>query len=321
MQNSRNGPFQVFKNQTRKDVDTWAIHLNKQNLKFWRLRIFRIQSAYHKSIQDEVSQRGLKNIGLLPFNLDVVLKHIPQAKSFAEYEKQFRSALIAKAAGSSLVDSSLDSKAELTPTMSLENFPNEKERVSWYDIASQPSDNRSPIRKGPRGHQHPAANFVDLRVDIFDFDTQMHQKKIQGLVIQQSIIDSALKKPIGRRLGIENDIFTAADVTTKRKATDQKRLEEKAKKETTMKNRKEELVKLKNKITKLKERLATAKNKLKKEKDARKKAEKELKEVKAANCSKASTPEKAAIGIKRKAVEEPPDRQLRKRQAIDYSEQ
>ena len=88
---AEHGPFSVLKSVSRKDIASWNAHLSRQN-KLLALEDFPfvLQNAYQKSIEEHVTKRALKNVGLFPFNPDKVLNRMPESNTFAEYQSEFK---------------------------------------------------------------------------------------------------------------------------------------------------------------------------------------------------------------------------------------
>jgi hypothetical protein len=85
--------FAVLKTSSRKDIDSWNIHLlrKRQTLDVVDFP-FVIQHAFNRSKDLNVTIRGLKKCGLLPFDPDFVLHKVPgSTKTYAEWKQVFDS--------------------------------------------------------------------------------------------------------------------------------------------------------------------------------------------------------------------------------------
>jgi hypothetical protein len=85
--------FTVLKTNSRKDIDSWNIHLlrKRQTLEVVDFP-FVVQHAFNLSKDLAVTVRGLKKCGLVPFNPDIVLSKVPgSTKTYAEWHQVFAS--------------------------------------------------------------------------------------------------------------------------------------------------------------------------------------------------------------------------------------
>ena len=209
LQDADRGQFSVLKRESRKDIDAWNAHLFRQNQHLALEDFpFVLQNAYQQSINEEVTRKALRRIGLFPFDPDKVLGRMPNSDSFSEYTQQFiddEKANLAKA--SVEVEAAEGTK---TPTITQSKF---------FQTASDPRHYRSPKQRlGPRLHQDPNLVFFSGEFDVFDFDAQERLREIKGLVHKHQVVPSAgaKKKPRGSRMGKPGDVFLAVDVTKQR---------------------------------------------------------------------------------------------------------
>jgi hypothetical protein len=87
---AKDGPLQKLKSTCRKDFATWNVHLRRRNQTLCTEDFpFVTQHAIVEMRKAAITERALKNIGLEPFDPDAVLRRMPGAKTFAEYEQQF----------------------------------------------------------------------------------------------------------------------------------------------------------------------------------------------------------------------------------------
>ena len=184
---AEHGPFRVLKSVSRKDIASWNAHLSRQN-KSLALEDFPfvLQNAYQKSIEEHVTKRALKNVGLFPFNPDKVLNRMPESNTFAEYQSEFKTGQAVCDQEQEVRGKEVDSRGQ-----------SEDEDDMFFQTASQPLPYRqSPKRRpGPRLQRDPFSVTFTTRPDPYDFEAQERLFQIRGLVSDSKVVQSAVKKP------------------------------------------------------------------------------------------------------------------------------
>jgi hypothetical protein len=278
LQDSERGQFNTLKTSSRKSIDAWNAHLSrrKQALKLEDFP-FVIHQSYLKSIEEKVTIRGLRKIGLVPFNPDAVLRKVPNAKTYAQYQAQFiqeeeeRKEKEEEKEEEEVTAEDDDEISRLSPDEREDAGDDHDIRNKrFFRSASVPNDNRSPNRsRGPRLRQHVNHITFDGRFDVFDFKKQEKQRHIVNLITEQTNTQPTGRTQRGSRVGKEGDVFSSKDVTNKR---NQVAVEKKAKldRKTTAEHKKA------NDKKKMKEALATTKTELKETNKELKNKQKEL---------------------------------------------
>jgi hypothetical protein len=196
LQDASNGQFSVLKH-SRKDIDAWTVHLLLQGQKSVLMQDlpFILQHAYAESIKENVTRRGLKKIGLFPFNPDAVLKSMPGGRSFADCKWAIaaqdtgpvlrRSPRLAQKPWSVPSSSSSSSTSSIAAQGSTPRRSPRLAKKQWYRTLSQPFSNRPQGTRGPRLLKDPYSVVFSTRADIDDFAGQQRLRRLRGLVRQE----------------------------------------------------------------------------------------------------------------------------------------
>jgi hypothetical protein len=292
LQDDSQGQFCKLKTESRKDINAWTIHLKRRNQ---TLKIedfpFVIQQAYNKSIQEEVTKRALKNVGLFPFNPSQVLRKVPNSKSWAEYKAIFAAAAPAERENE-------DEDSDVEPGLGQDEEEDEEEDEekggalpparSFFRTASNPLSNRSPRTSrlpGPRLRRDPNKITFTATVDVFDFAHQERQKEIAALIEQQNAATSDIATPAprsrGRRMGKKGDVFSAADIEAQRDRVTKEKAEQRLKQKLIRRKKQQALRDAKEQVKALKAQLRAEKRAHKEETKKRKRSEKVVKKLQA----------------------------------------
>jgi hypothetical protein len=192
-----NGPLSVMKREGEKLITSWSVHLKARGS---QLSVedfpFVIQPAFEKSMQAKYILHAFKTCGLHPINPDAVLLKFKTGESFEELEKIF------------------ESKAPEPPSPSDSPVPvaSQPSPEQFSDTLSDPSSNRSPVRKTGRREQHPYSLTINPRADAFNFDAVSLEDSAAAVLHKAFLASHVISRGRGLKLGKEGDIFSAEDI-------------------------------------------------------------------------------------------------------------
>jgi hypothetical protein len=286
---------------------------------------FVIQRAYNQSIQEKVTKRALKNVGLFPFNPSEVLRRMPNAKTWAEYKTVF-----AGAAERAHEDEDTDEEPggdEEEDEEKGQEGDTEEGGALFFRTASNPLSNRSPRTArlpGPRLRRDPNKVTFTATFDVFDFEQQERQKEIAALIEQQNAVTAGIPVPArksrGKRMGKKGDVFSAADIEAKTDRVAKEKAAQLLRQKRIKRKRKQAFQDAKEEVKVLKAQLRAEKRAHKDEIKKRERSEKVVKKLQARlqKLEKAAGTETSEESETESDDRDHISRRLRKRRKVNY---